>query len=122
MPDATLTYVYPAWGLVPTKEQTHKSRCVHAVVVFTDDSPGPVDIVHNLQLPYGPPLQPPEWVPPFVLVNPMSGGPAAPQYVLNVKDGNTITINRTAIGPGTALTLSVWIIGPKADSIFGWLG
>ena len=113
MADGSVTYVYPAWGLIPAKG--HKYHAVHVRVAFLDDS-GNLEVVHNLNLPYGAPLQEPEWISPLVIVNALTGGAAAPLHTVTVKDGNTLEIGRTASGPGTAVTYDVWIFRPKTDS------
>jgi hypothetical protein len=113
MAEASVTYVYPAWGLIPLVG--HKYHAVHARVVFLDDSGG-IDILHNLALPWGAPLQEPEWVAPLVIVNAVTGGKAASMHTLTVKDGNTVSIGRVATGPETAVTYDVWIFRPKSDS------
>jgi hypothetical protein len=115
-PNGVVTYIFPAWGLVP--QVKHKFHGIHAHVQF-DDSSGPApDIVHNLELMYGAPAQPPEWVYPLVIVNPIQAGPAAPQHVLGIKNGNTISIQRAASGPGTAVTYDVWVLRPVLKG--GW--
>ena len=115
MADASVTYVYPAWGLIPLVG--HKYHAVHARVAFLDDSGG-IDILHNLALAWGAPLQEPEWVAPVVIVNATIGGPKAPLPTVAVKDGNTVSIGRVASGPETAVTYDVWIFRPKSDG--GW--
>ena len=123
MPDAILTYIYPAWGLIPTKEMAAKSRAVHVQVAFAEDSPSPVTIVHNLQLAYGAPLQPPQWVPPLVVVNPIAAGVVPVPHVLTLLDGNTLQLSRSgAGGPGSAVTYDVWIFGhPRSEGFFASL-
>jgi hypothetical protein len=117
--EAVVTYIYPTWGLIPTLDQMAKKfHAVHVRIAFADDSTLPVDVVHNLQLPYGVPLQPPEFVEPLVVVNPIAAGPAAPQHVLTIKDGNTISIGRAATGPGS-VTYDVWIFRPRLEG-HGW--
>jgi hypothetical protein len=116
MAEGIVTYIYPAWGLVPSLEQAKKRGAVHARIAFPDEATLPVDIVHNLQLPYGVPLQPPEWLEPMVLVNALTPGPP---HVLAIKDGNTISIGRAAGGPGTAVTYDVWVFRPHLDG-HGW--
>lgn len=113
MADGSVTYVYPAWGLVPAP--AHKHHGVHARVAFLDDS-GNLEVVHNLELPWAAPLPEPEWVSPLVIVNATIGGPKAPLPTVTVKDGNTVEIGRTATGAGTAVTYDVWIFRPKSDS------
>lgn len=110
----SVTYIYPTWGLVPQAE--HKWHSVHVLVKFDEESTTPLEIKHNLNLPYGAPLQPPEWVPPVVVVNQVEGGAAAPAHRLVFIDGNTLTIGRAASGPGTAVTYDVWIFKPKLDA------
>ena len=51
-----------------------------------------------------------------MIVNAVTGGPAAPLHVVKVKDGNTLEIGRVATGAGTAVTYDVWIFRPKSDS------
>jgi hypothetical protein len=123
MPEASVTYIFPSWGLIPTKEMMAKKYAgVHVQVAFAEDSTLPVEIVHNLGLPYGAPLQPPEWVPPFVVVNPISGGANAPLHTVTVLNGDTCSIGRVAGGPGSAVTFDVWILRPAGKSgAFGWL-
>src|ERR1039458_8758642 len=113
MAEGSVTYVYPAWGLVPAP--AHKFHAVHARVAFLDDS-GNLEVQHNLALPWGAPLQEPAWVAPLVIVNAVSGGAAASMHTLTVKDGNTVSIGRVASGVGTAVTFDVWIFRPKSDS------
>jgi hypothetical protein len=113
MAEASVTYVYPAWGLIPLVG--HKYHAVHARVAFLDDSGG-IDILHNLALPWGAPLQEPEWVAPVVIVNALTGSPKASVHTLTLKDGNTVSIGRVATGPETAVTYDVWIFRPKTDS------
>ena len=113
MAEGSVTYVYPAWGLVPAP--AHKFHAVHARVAFLDDS-GNLEVQHNLARPWGAPLQEPEWVSPVVIVNAVTGGPAAPLHTVKVKDGNTLEIGRVATGAGTAVTYDVWIFRPKSDS------
>ena len=115
MANATVTYQFPAWGLIPTQDQMAKFHAVHVVVKFEEDS-GSIAVVHNLNLPYGAPLQEPTWIPPLVIVNPISGGKAAPLHTVTVKDGNSIEIGRLNGGPETALALDVWIYRQQADS------
>ncbi len=111
----SLTYIHPAWGLVPTKDQAGKFHSVHVRVVFADDEAGPVTITHNLELPWGPPKQEPEWIAPLVLVNLVSGGPAAPLHTITPLDGNSLSFGRVASGPGTNAVYDVWIFrGHKA--------
>lgn len=114
MADGTVTYLFPAWGLTP--EKGHRSKSVHVRVTFTDDSPGPVTVVHNLDLPYGAPLQPNEWIEPIVIVNPIAAGPAAPQHVLSFVNGDSLSISRATGGLGTAVTYDIWILRHKE----GW--
>jgi hypothetical protein len=109
----TVTYQFPAWGLIPTPE--HKFHAVHVIIKFDEDS-GNAEIVHNLNLPYGAPLQETAWIAPLVIANAISGGKAAPRHTVTVKDGNTIEIGRVNGGPETALTLDVWIYRQQADS------
>jgi|ERR1017187_5419054 hypothetical protein len=109
----TITYQFPAWGLIPTPE--HKFHAVHVQIKFDEDS-GNAEVVHNLNLPYGAPLQEPQWIAPLVICNALSGGKAAPLHTVTVKDGNTIEIGRVNGGPETALTLDVWIYRQQADS------
>jgi hypothetical protein len=116
MADGKVIYVYPAWGLVPPVK--HKAHGIHVTVVFEDGSGAAPDIVHNLDLPFAGELQPPEWVYPWVLVNVVAGGPQAPQHILTVKDGNTVSVQRAASGPGTAVTYDVWVLRPVLKS--GW--
>lgn len=119
MADAgTTVYIYPTWGLTPLPK--HKFHAVHATVTFAEDSAAAPDIVHNLDLPWAaaPAMQPPDLVWPIVIVNPISAGPAAPSHVLTVKDGNTISIQRSANGPGMAVTYDVWIFRPNLKT--GW--
>jgi hypothetical protein len=113
MADGSVTYLSPAWGLIPAPG--HKFHGVHAWVAFLEDS-GNLEVRHNLALPFGAPLQEPEWILPLVIVNAMKGGPAAPLPTVTVKDGNTIEIGRVASGVGTAVTYDVWIFRPKSDS------
>ncbi len=96
----TVAYLGPAWGLVPTKEQSGKSHRVHVLVIFADDTPSPVPITHNLDLPYGAPLSENEWVTPYCVVNLLSGGPAAPLHTIEAKDGNNLAFGRVASGEG----------------------
>jgi hypothetical protein len=110
--EGNLTYIYPTWGLIPTIEQMKKQNSLHVRVVFPEEATLPVDIVHNLALPYGAPLQPPEFIEPWVIVNPLTGGPA---YVLAIRDGNTLSIARAAGGPGSAVTYDVWIFRPRLE-------
>jgi hypothetical protein len=112
--EGSVTYIYPAWGLVPALK--HRFHAVHARVAFLDDSTLPIEVQHNLALPWGAPLPEPEWIAPLVIVNPSVGGPAASVHTLTVKDGNTVSIGRTATGAGTAVTYDVWIFRPKSDS------
>ena len=117
--EGSVTYIYPAWGLIPTPDMmARKFHAVHARVTFLDDSTLPVEIQHNLALPWGAPLQEPEWVAPLVIVNPVTGGAAASVHTLTVKDGNTVSIGRVVGGPGSAVTYDVWIFRPKPDG--GW--
>ena len=58
----------------------------------------------------------PQWIVPVVVVNAISGGVVAPRHTIRVKDGNVLEIGRVATGPGTALTLDVWIYRQQADS------
>ena len=60
MPEPRITYIAPTWGLIPL--QDHTSSAVHVKIEFDEDSTLPVEITHNFNLPYGPSLQPPEWV------------------------------------------------------------
>ncbi len=114
--EGSVTYIYPTWGLIPTPEQMAKKyHEVHVRVAFADESTAAVDIVHNLNLPWGPPLQEPEWIEPWVIVNPIAAGPLAQQYVLKVKDGNTLSISRAAMGPTTAITYDIWIFRPHLE-------
>jgi hypothetical protein len=112
----TVTYFSPAWGLVPPKGK--KFSAVHVQVKFEDDSTLPVEIAHNMGLPYGAPLQEPEWIVPTVIVNPIAGGANAPLHVLGIKDGDTLTLGRVAGGPGTAVTYDVWIYHQKVASFW----
>ena len=114
MAEGAITYIHPAWGLVPLEH--HKSHAVHVQVKFDEDSTLPVAVVHNLNLPYGAPLQPPEWHMPLVIVNPISGGPNAPLHTVAIMDGNSLDIGRVAGGPGTAVAYDVWILRHKPDS------
>ena len=120
MAEGTVTYIYPTWGLSPQKG--HKFHSVHALVKFDDDSTLPMEIKHNLDLPYGAPLQPPEWIPPILVVNQIAGGAVAPPHRLTVIDGNTVTIGRPVSGgpAGSNVTYDVWIFKPKLDSSWGW--
>lgn len=119
MPEPSVTYIWPAWGMVP--QVKHGKHAVHATVKFDEDSTLGADVVHNFNLPYGGELQPPEWIYPIVLVNPVAGGINAPYYVLGIKDGNTISLGRVAGGPGTNVTFDVWIFRPRGDGLFaGW--
>ena len=113
MAEGSVTYVYPAWGLVPAPK--HKFHAVHARVAFLDDS-GNLEVQHNLALPWAAPLPEPEWVSPVVIVNAVTGGSKASVHTVTVKDGNTLEIGRTATGAGTAATYDVWIFRPKTDS------
>jgi LysM repeat protein len=113
MAEGSVTYVYPAWGLIPLVG--HKFHGVHARVAFSDDS-GNLEVVHNLAFPWGAPLQEPEWVAPLVVVNPLTASPKASVHTVKVKDGNTLEIGRAASGPDTAVTYDVWIFRPKTDS------
>ena len=113
MADGSVTYVYPAWGLIPALG--HKFHAVHVRVQFADDS-GNLEVVHNLALSWGAPLQEPTWIYPVVIVNAVTGGAAAPVHTVTVKDGNTVEIGRVATGAGTAVTYDVWIFRPKTDS------
>ncbi len=115
-PNGTVTYIFPAWGLVPPAK--HKAHGVHVHVQFDETSGAAPDIAHNLELPFGPALQAPEWVFPVVVVNPIAAGPLAPQHVLSIRDGNTISIQRAGTGPGTAVTYDVWIMRPIVKG--GW--
>ena len=116
MAEGSVTYIFPAWGLIPTPEMMAKKfHAVHARVAFLDDS-GNLEVQHNLALPWGAPLQEPAWVAPLVIVNAVSGGAAASMHTLTVKDGNTVSIGRVASGVGTAVTFDVWIFRPKSDS------
>ncbi len=102
-----VTYLSPAWGLVPTKEHSGRYDAVHVVVTFGDADTGPVTIHHNLELPFGAPLAEPDWMTPLILVNLLSGGPAAPLHTVNPIDGNSISFGRVASGPGTAAVYDV---------------
>lgn len=114
---AEVVYIGPTWGLIPTQEQMAKKFTgLHVKVKFEDDTPGPLEVTHNLNLPYGAPLQPPEWVMPFVLPNLLEGGPQAPLPTVQFKDGNTLMIGRVASGPGTNAIYDVWIFRPRAES------
>jgi hypothetical protein len=113
MAEGSVTYLSPAWGLVPAPG--HKFHGVHVWVKFLDDS-GNLEVQHNLALPYGAPLPEPEWIVPVVIVNPFTGGPSASVHTVKVKDGNTLEIGRLATGAGTAVTYDVWIFRPKSDS------
>jgi hypothetical protein len=118
MANGTVTYISPAWGLIPTQdEMARKFHAVHVQVKFDEDSPS-IEVVHNLNLPYGGPLQEPQWIVPVVVVNAISGGIGAPRHTIRVKDGNVLEIGRVATGPGTALTLDVWIYRQQADSFW----
>jgi len=115
MPEPTVTYLSPAWGLVPPKE--HASHGVHVRVKFDDDS-GPVDVVHNFGLAYGSPVPENDWAYPLVVVTDLAGGPAAPRCTVVPKDGNTLTLARVAAGPGTSLYIDLWIYRHKPSG--GW--
>jgi hypothetical protein len=110
-----VAYLSPAWGLVPTKEQSAGLHPVHARVSFADEDAVPVVVTHNLDLAYGAPLAENKWVSPLVLVNLQSGGAAAPLHTINPIDGNSLQFGRVASGPGTAAVYDVWIFrGHKA--------
>jgi hypothetical protein len=115
MAEPTLTYQYPAWGLMPPLK--HRSKAVHAVVHFDDDSAGAVEVIHNFTLPFGAPIPQPEWLHPMVVVNATAGGPNAPIPLVTEKDGNSIVLGRAASGPGTAVTYDVWMFSHK---LTGW--
>ena len=119
MAEGSVTYIYPSWGLIPPLR--HKSHVVHAQVTFLDDSGAAPDIAHNFDLPYGGTLQPPDWIIPLVVVNPTSAGPNAPVHVLAIKDGNTISVQRSSAGVGKAVTYDVWIFRPKGEGFLSWL-
>jgi hypothetical protein len=62
MANSTVTYISPAWGLIPTQEQMARTfHAVHVQVKFEEDS-GNAAVLHNLNLPYGAPLQEPQWL------------------------------------------------------------
>ncbi len=105
----TVAYLSPAWGLIPTKEQSGKYNRVHVRVEFADDTPSPVPITHNLDLPYGAPLPENEWATPHCLVNLVSGGPEASLHTVTAVDGNNLAFGRVASGEGTAAVYDVWI-------------
>ena len=111
----TVTYISPAWGLIPTKEQMGKFHAIHVQVKFDEDSLN-LPVLHNLNLPYGAPLQEPQWIAPLVIVNAIAGGKAAPVHTVKVIDGNTVEIGRLNSGVGTAVTYDVWIYRQQADS------
>jgi hypothetical protein len=90
-------------------------HAVHVVVKFEEDS-GNLEVLHNLNLPWGAPLQEPQWISPLVIVNAAAGGKAAPVHTVKVKDGNSIEIGRVASGPGTDVTYDIWIYRQQADS------
>lgn len=109
-------YLYPTWGVMPEKK--HGEHAVHCTVEFSEAA-GPIDVVHNLALPWGEHVPQPEWVPPYVVVNPLSGGPAAPLHVVKILDGDRIQIGRVKDGPGTAVLLDVWIFRPGRKNFLG---
>ena len=111
----TVTYISPAWGLIPTKEQMAKYHAIHVLLKFDEDSVN-LPVLHNLNLPYGAPLQEPQWIAPLVIVNAIAGGKAAPVHTVKVIDGNTVEIGRLNSGVGTAVTYDVWIYRQQADS------
>ena len=111
--EGSVTYLSPAWGLAPNP--ANKFHAVHCRVGFSDESTLPVEVKHNLALPYGAPLQEPEWITPLVLVNPLTGGPSASAHTLKVIDGNTVAIGRAASGAGTFVTYDVWIFRPTSE-------
>ena len=116
MGNGTVTYISPAWGLIPTQEQMAKQfHAVHVQAKFDEDS-GNLEVLHNLNLPYGAPLQEPQWIAPLVIVNAISGGKAAALHTVKVKDGNTLEIGRVTSGPGTDVTYDIWIYRQQADS------
>jgi hypothetical protein len=114
MAEGSVTYLSPAWGLIPAP--SHKSHGVHCRVTFLDDSTLPVEVTHNLNLPWGAPLPEPEWVSPLVIVNALTGGQVASVHTLTVKDGNTVSIGRVSTGAGSAVIYDVWLFRPKVDS------
>jgi hypothetical protein len=115
MANGTVTYISPTWGLIPTPEQMTKFHAIHVQVKFEEDS-GNLAVLHNLNLPYGAPLQEPQWIAPLVIVNAISGGKEAPVHTVKVIDGNTVEIGRVNGGPGTDVTYDVWIYRQQADS------
>ncbi len=104
-----VAYLHPAWGLVPTKEQSGRFHSVHARVTFADEDAGPVTVTHNLELPYGATLPENERIAPLVVVNLVSGGAATPLHTVNPIDGNSLSFGRVASGPGTGAVYDVWI-------------
>lgn len=112
----TVSYLSPAWGLVPTQDQAGRSHSVHVRVTFADEDAGPVTISHNLDLPYGAPLAENKWTAPVVVVNLVSGGSAAPLHTITPIDGNSLSFGRVLMGPGTGAVYDVWIFrGHKAN-------
>lgn len=109
-PSPNPVYMYPVWGLPPDRK--NGEFAVHCTVEFKDDDAKPVDVLHHFELPWGEKFPPPEWVEPVMVINPLSGGTAAPRHTVKVLDGNTIQIGRCATGPGTALLLDVWMFRP----------
>jgi hypothetical protein len=116
-----VTYLFPNGALAPTQAMMEKHFHAVHVQVLLADSEQSVDVVHNFQfamLPPGPAVAPEG---PLVTVNPISGGPKASLWTVAYKDGNTLTIGKTAVGPETSLNLDVWICRQKVMStgLFG---